>query len=91
VLLIHMLVLTNIFAAVANEVASLREENSRVVRECARLIAENNQLAQDHAQLREQSSKMMEELKARNLKLTSKYWLSWSCCVSSICRHMIPP
>jgi hypothetical protein len=68
-----MLVLTSIFAAVANEVASLQEENSRVVEECARLSAENNQLVQDHAQLRERSRKMTEELKAKNLELTSKY------------------
>jgi hypothetical protein len=62
-----------------------------VVGECARLTAENNQLAQDHAQLREQSSKMTEKPKAKNLELTNKYWLSYSCCVCSICRHMIPP
>jgi hypothetical protein len=87
----HTLILTSLFVVVANEVAGLREENSHVVGECARLTAENNQLAQDHAQLREQSIKMTEEPKAKNLELTNKYWLSYSCCVSSICRHMIPP
>jgi methyl-accepting chemotaxis protein len=70
---IHILVLTSLFVDLANEVAGLREENSRVVGECARLTAENNQLAQDHAQLREQSSKITEELKAKNLELNSLY------------------
>jgi hypothetical protein len=91
VLLKHTLVLTNICGVVANEVASLREENSRVVGECARLTVENNQLVQDHTQLWELSSKLTEELKAKNLELTSKYWLSYSCYVSSLCHHMIPP
>jgi hypothetical protein len=43
-----------------------------MVRECARLTAENNQLAQDHTQLQEQSIKITEELKTKNLELSSK-------------------
>jgi hypothetical protein len=91
VLLIHILVLISLFAGLANEVAGLQEKNSRVVGECTRLTAENNQLAQDHAQLLEHSRKMTEELKTKNLELISKCWLSWFCCVSSICFHMILP
>jgi hypothetical protein len=78
VLLIHILALISLFVGLANEVACLREENTRVVRECTRLTEENNQLAQDHAQLLECSRKITEELKAKNLELNSKCWLSWS-------------
>jgi hypothetical protein len=42
------------------------------------LTGENNQLAQDHAQLLEHSRKITEELKAKNIELNIKYWLSWS-------------
>jgi hypothetical protein len=69
---IHFLVLTSLFAGLANEVACLREDNSRLVGECTRLTAVNNQLAQDHAQLLDQSIKMIEELKMKNLELNSK-------------------
>jgi hypothetical protein len=37
------------------------------------LTGENNQLAQDHAQLLERSRKIIEELKAKNIELNSKY------------------
>jgi hypothetical protein len=66
------------FVGLASEVACLREENSRVVRECTRLTGENNQQAQDHVQLLEHSRKITEELKAKNIELNSKYWLSRS-------------
>jgi hypothetical protein len=49
-----------------------------MVGECTRLTEENNQLAQDHAQLLERSRKITEELKAMNLELNRKCWLSWS-------------
>jgi hypothetical protein len=78
VLLIHILVLTSLFVGLANEVASLREDNVHVVGECTRLTEENSQLAQDHVQLLERSRKITEELKAKNLELNSKCWLSWS-------------
>jgi methyl-accepting chemotaxis protein len=77
-MLIHILALTSLFAGLANEVACLREENAHVVGECTRLTEENNQLAQDHARLLEHSRKITEELKAKNLELNSKGWLSWS-------------
>jgi methyl-accepting chemotaxis protein len=78
VLLIHILALTSLFVGLVNEVACLREENARVVGECTRLMEESNQLAQDHAQLLERSKKITEELKAKNLELNSRCWLSWS-------------
>jgi hypothetical protein len=72
VLEIHILVLTSLSPGLANEVACLREDNSRLVRECTRLTIVNNQLAQDHVQLLDQSIKMIEELKMKNLELNSK-------------------
>jgi hypothetical protein len=72
VLLIHILILTSLSAGLVNEVACLREDNTRVVGECTQLTVVNNQLAQDHAQLVDHSRKMTEELKTKNLELNSK-------------------
>jgi hypothetical protein len=67
-----ILMLTNLFAGLANEVVVLHSDNARLVEVCTRLITTNNQLAQDHAQLLEQSTKVTEELKMKNLELSSK-------------------
>jgi hypothetical protein len=67
------LCLLELVVDLAEEVARLQTDNTRMAEECARLSAKTTQLVEDHAWLRDQSMKMIEELKTRNQEITSKW------------------
>jgi regulator of replication initiation timing len=58
-----------------DHVVDLAEEKTRLQAENTqlRLSAENTQLVEDHTRLRDQSMKIIEEVKARNQEITSKW------------------
>jgi regulator of replication initiation timing len=73
-----LICLLELVVDLAEEVAKMQTENTRIAEECARLAVENTRLTEDHSRFRDHSVKMTKEVKNKNQEITSKWPLSRS-------------